>query len=106
MARPGRQVAVCRHGRWKRATRSARTRACALRWWVNVGAARRRATAPRVADVDALAAFLLGAAPRPGTHTTRVFLFDRQARLAFRTTDLPTTDHVVDLLEQLARSGT
>jgi protein SCO1 len=57
---------------------------------------------PRVQDVDALAEFLRGVPPNPGTHSSRVFLFDRQARLAFRTVELPSAHHVAELLAQLA----
>lgn len=76
----------------------------ALRQWLGRYGEHRRWTAgaPRVEDVDALAAFLRGAAPKAGTHSSQVFLFDRQARLAFRTVELPNAAHVVALLEQLA----
>jgi len=60
------------------------------------------AAAPRVEDVESLAGFLLGAPPKTGTHSSRVFLFDREARLAFRTVDMPAAVHVAGLLEQLA----
>lgn len=60
------------------------------------------AGAPRLQDVDSLASFLQGATAKNGTHSSRVFLFDRQARLAFRTVELPAAEHVADLLEQLS----
>lgn len=60
------------------------------------------AAAPRVQDVDSLAEFLRGVPPRSGTHSSQVFLFDRQARLAFRTVELPSAEHVVELLAVLA----
>lgn len=60
------------------------------------------AAAPRVQDVDALVEFLSGVPPKPGSHATQVFLFDRQARLAFRTVGLPSADHVAELLALLA----
>ena len=60
------------------------------------------AGAPRVEDVDRLAEFLRGVPPKAGTHSPQVFLFDRQARLAFRTVDLPSAEHVAYLLTQLA----
>ena len=53
-------------------------------------------------DVDALAEFLRGVPPKTGTHSSQVFLFDRQARLAFRTVELPSVEHVVELLTMLA----
>ena len=61
-----------------------------------------RAGVPRVQDVDALAQFLRGVPPTAGTHTSQVFLFDRQARLAFRTVASPTVAHLLVLLQQLA----
>ncbi|MBL8345321.1 MAG: SCO family protein [Rubrivivax sp.] len=60
------------------------------------------AGAPRMQDVDVLAEFLRGAPPRTGTHSSQVFLFDRQARLAFRTVELPSAEHVAELLTMLA----
>jgi len=63
------------------------------------------AAAPRVQDVDALAGFLRGTPPKPGTHSSQVFLFDRHARLAFRTVDQPSAEHLAGLLEQLAAAG-
>lgn len=66
--------------------------------------ARWDAAAPRPQDVDPLAEFLRGVPPARGSHSTQVFLFDREARLAFRTLDMPSPAHVVDLLDQLARA--
>lgn len=60
------------------------------------------AAAPRVQDVAKLIEFLRGQAPNTGTHPTQVFLFDREARLAFRTVDLPAPQHVAGLLQQLS----
>jgi protein SCO1 len=60
------------------------------------------ASAPRVQDVDALAEFLCGVPPKTGMHSSQVFLFDRQAKLAFRTVELPSVEHVVELLGLLA----
>lgn len=62
------------------------------------------AAAPRAEHVDALGEFLRGLPPARGTHSTQVFLFDREARLAFRTVDMPSPAHVVDLIGQLARA--
>ena len=53
-------------------------------------------------DVDALAEFLRGVPPKTGTHSSQVFLFDRQARLAYRTVELPSAEHVVELLAMLS----
>lgn len=76
----------------------------ALRSWLGRFGQHRAWTAgaPRVQDVDALAQFLRGVPPTTGTHTAQVFLFDRQARLAFRTVESPSVAHLVGLLEQLA----
>ncbi len=60
------------------------------------------AAVPRVQDLDVLAEFLRGVPLHAGTHSSQVFLFDRQARLAFRTVDLPSAEHVAELLAQLA----
>lgn len=60
------------------------------------------AGAPRVQDVADLSEFLRGSPPKMGTHSSHVFLFDRQAKLAFRTVDLPSAEHVIELLAMLA----
>ena len=57
---------------------------------------------PRVQDVDALSEFLRGIPPKTGTHSSQVVLFDRQAKLAFRTVELPSAEHVAELLAMLA----
>lgn len=62
------------------------------------------AAAPRPDDVEALAGFLRGQAAGAASHSTQVFLFDRQARLAFRTVAMPPADHVAALLGQLVRA--
>ena len=76
----------------------------ALRNWLDRYGQHRHWTAgaPKVQDVDRLAQFLRGVPPKTGTHSSQVFLFDRQARLAFRTVELPSVEHLVGLLEQLA----
>jgi len=51
------------------------------------------------ADVDRLGDFLKGAVGQPGTHTTQVFVFDRDARLRHRTGDLPTLADIGTLLD-------
>lgn len=60
------------------------------------------ACAPRVQDVDVLSEFLRGVPPKTGTHSSQIFLFDRRGRLAFRTLELPSAEHVVELLALLA----
>lgn len=61
-----------------------------------------RAAVPRMQDVDALIAFLRGAPQRPGTHPAQVYLFDRSARLAYRSADMPGSAQLCSLLAQLA----
>ena len=53
------------------------------------------------ADVDRLSAFLRGHAVRPGTHSRQVFVFDRAARLAYRTEDDPAGLELARLLQEL-----
>lgn len=79
----------------------------ALRAWLHrFGAtAQWRAAAPRVEDVDRLLDELRGRAGGPDRHTAKVYLVDRQARLAYRTADMPPARFVADMLEQLARRG-
>ena len=45
---------------------------------------------------------LRGISPKTGTHSSQVFLFDRQAKLTFRTIELPSAEHVAELLAMLA----
>ena len=69
------------------------------RWQQRLGPHPRwSAAVPPVREVDALAAFLRGGSPRTGTHTNQVFVFDRQARLAYRTGDDPTPAFLQSLL--------
>jgi protein SCO1/2 len=80
----------------------------ALRAWLARFAATAttwRAAAPKPGDVDALLDFLRGRADGIDRHTTQVYLFDRQARLTFRTPELPPAGYVVDLLAAVARAG-
>jgi protein SCO1/2 len=58
---------------------------------------------PRVQDVDALLDFLRGRSRGADRHTAQVYLFDRQARLAWRTVEMPPVAHLLELLAQLAR---
>ena len=55
-----------------------------------------------VNEVDQLAGFMKGAAARQGTHTAQVFVFDRNARLCFRTGDSPAIAEVEALLAHIA----
>jgi protein SCO1 len=58
---------------------------------------------PRVEDVDRLLDFVRGRAIGADRHTAQVYLFDRQARLAYRTADMPPARFVADLMGQLSR---
>jgi len=62
------------------------------------------AAVPRVQDVDTLFDFLRGRASGIDRHTAQAFLFDRQARLAFRTLDMPAGADLAALMRQLADS--
>lgn len=62
------------------------------------------AAAPRPDDVGPLASFLCGQSTGAASHSTQVFLFDRQARLAFRTVAMPSAAHVAALLGQLLQA--
>ena len=48
-----------------------------------------KAAVPRVQDVDPLLDFLRGRATGTDRHTAQAFLFDRQARQAYRTAEMP-----------------
>ena len=62
-----------------------------------------QAALPRVQDVDRLLDFLRGRARGADRHTAQVYLFDHEARLAWRTVEMPPASHVAELLRQLAR---
>ncbi len=83
----------------------AHDRPAALRAWLArfAAPARWRAAAPREEDVDRLLDFFRGRATGADRHTARVYLFDREARLVFRTAELPTAAHVVDAMDEVAR---
>jgi len=55
-----------------------------------------------VNEVDQLTGFMKGAPARQGTHTAQVFVFDRNARLCFRTGDSPALAEVEALLAHVA----
>jgi protein SCO1 len=64
-----------------------------------------QAAAPRPDDLWPLVGFLQGRVLGRDNHSTQVYLFDRQARLVFRSAELPPAAHVVALLEDAARQG-
>jgi hypothetical protein len=61
------------------------------------------AAVAEIAEVDRLAAFVKGAAGKPGVHTAQVFLFDREGRLCHRTGDAPPIAEVEALLRSVAQ---
>ena len=74
----------------------------ALRAWLaKFGAAAPRwsAALPQLKDVDRLLDFLRGRAPGVDRHTAQAFVFDRQARLVFRTEDMPSPPELVRLMQ-------
>lgn len=74
------------------------------RWKASFGAHRLwSAAAPKLQDVDALFSFLGGRNRGVDEHTGQVYLFDRKARLRYRTPDLPTISYVAETMSQLAR---
>ena len=79
----------------------------ALRAWLAKfgSAAGWRAAVPDRRDADRLVDFLKGRAPGVDRHTAQVYLFDRNARLAYRTEDMPAPARVAELLALLARAG-
>jgi protein SCO1 len=77
------------------------------RWRERFGAAHNhwQAAAPRVEDVDRLLDFLRGRALGADRHTAQIYLFDRRARLAYRTADMPPAAFVAGLMDELSRMG-
>ncbi len=64
------------------------------------------AAAPRVEDVDAIRRWLGGRGIDAGDpHARQVHVFDRQARLAFRTAELPASRVVLDAMAVIDRAG-
>jgi protein SCO1/2 len=63
-----------------------------------------QAAAPRIEDVDRLYDHLAGRDGGADRHSTQVFLFDRRARLVYRTPELPPVAHVLEVLEAIDRS--
>jgi protein SCO1/2 len=58
---------------------------------------------PDVQGAEQLLSFLRGRARGADRHTAQVYLFDRQARLAWRTVEMPPAAQVVELLGEMAR---
>lgn len=54
------------------------------------------------ADVDRLADFMKGVTGKTGTHTAQVFVFDRQARLCYRTGDSPDVGELEALIARVS----
>jgi protein SCO1/2 len=78
----------------------------ALRAWLHrFGADPARWTAAVIAPehLDALFNFLQGRASGSDQHTAQVYLFDRQARLVYRTLEMPPASSVVSLMEQVSQ---
>jgi len=72
-------------------------------WLARFGARpwRWSAAVPRVQDLDRLIDFLRGRAPGFDRHTAQAFVFDRKARLVFRTEDMPTPSELVRLMQRI-----
>jgi protein SCO1 len=77
----------------------------ALRDWLHKFSAvspRWSAALPRGQDVDRLLDFLRGRATGTDRHTAQAFVFDRQARLVYRTEDMPNPVALVELMQRIA----
>lgn len=80
----------------------------ALRAWLaKFGAQTSRwsAALPQLKEVDTVLDFMRGRAPGLDRHTAQAFVFDRQARLVYRTEDMPNPPEIVRLLKQVAARG-
>jgi len=73
-------------------------------WLAKFGAQSPRwaAALPKLKDVDPLLDFLRGRAPGTDRHTAQAFVFDRQARLVYRTEDMPQPEELVKLMQRVA----
>lgn len=60
------------------------------------------AAVPNHKGADQLLNFLRGRATGADRHTPQTYIFDREARLAYRTQDLPSTEQVIALMRQVA----
>jgi protein SCO1 len=75
-------------------------------WLARFGAnANWQAAVPRIEEVDRLLDFVRGRAAGADRHTAQVYLFDRQARLAYRTADMPPARFVATTMGELSRLG-
>lgn len=80
----------------------------ALRAWLQrFGAdpARWSAALTTTKDVDRLLDFVRGRARGVDRHTPQVYVFDREARLYYRSADLPPAASVVELMRSIAAQG-
>lgn len=78
----------------------------ALRAWLrrfDAAPARWSAGILRLADVERFQDFMRGRASGVDRHTPQVYLFNRRAQLVFRTLDLPSGEHIVDVMRQVSR---
>lgn len=78
------------------------TPASLRRWLASFGAKPSRWTAAVLTTdgLDRLIDFFRGRASGLDTHTARVYLFDREARLIYRTTELPTAQRIAGQLKR------
>ena len=77
----------------------------ALRAWLarfGANSVRWSAALPQARDVERLFDYLRGRAPGVDRHTAQAFIFDRRARLAYRTEDMPNPDELVRLMQSIA----
>lgn len=74
------------------------------KWLAQFGAMASRwsAAMSTMQSVDGLFDFMNGRASGPDRHTPQVYLFDRSARLVFRSVDLPPAQPMVRLMRELA----
>ena len=80
----------------------------ALRSWLakfGAQAPRWSAALPQLRDVDRLLDTLRGRAPGADRHTAQAFVFDRQARLVYRTEDMPNPVELVRLMQRVGARG-
>ena len=76
-------------------------------WLQRFGAAPARwsAAVSTTQDVNALFDFLQGRDEGADRHTAQVFVFDRQARLTYRSVDIPKASSVVAVMRQVAQKS-
>ena len=80
----------------------------ALRTWLqrfDASSARWSAATIAPNDLEPLYDFTRGKAQGPDRHTAIVYLFDRDARLVYRTTDFPPAGAVLGLMQDIDRLG-